>query len=63
MSFDNEKNKNYFIVVIIFVIICIYGVFSIYFIKHFYFGTYINGINVSALLVPNMSFSLKSCLK
>ena len=51
MSFDNEKNKNYFIIVIIFVIICIYGVFSIYFIKHFYFGTYINEINVSCKTV------------
>lgn len=51
MSFDNEKNKNYFIIVIIFIIICIYGVFSIYFIKHFYFGTYINEINVSCKTV------------
>ena len=51
MSFDNEKNKNYFIIVIIFVIICIYGAFSIYFIKHFYFGTYINEINVSCKTV------------
>ena len=51
MSFDNEKNKNYFIIVIIFFIICIYGVFSIYFIKHFYFGTYINEINVSCKTV------------
>ena len=51
MSFDNEKNKNYFIIVIIFIIICIYGVFSIYFIKLFYFGTYINEINVSCKTV------------
>lgn len=42
-----EKSSISLLVVIISIIFTVYLLVSIYFTKHFYFGTYINGINVS----------------
>ena len=44
---NKESNSLFIIILIITIILGVYLIVSIYFTKHFYIGTYINGINVS----------------
>lgn len=44
---DKKYNTSFIIAMIICIAFSIYLVISIYFVKHFYFGTYINDVNVS----------------
>ena len=44
---NKESNSLFIIMLIITIILGVYLIISIYFTKHFYIGTYINGINVS----------------
>ena len=46
MQDEKVKGKVYLVSLIIVMILGIYVLMSIYFDKHYYFGTYINGINV-----------------
>ena len=51
MQDEKVKGKVYLVSLIIVMILGIYVLMSIYFDKHYYFGTYINGINVSCKTV------------
>lgn len=51
MKDEKVKGKVYLLSLIIVIILSFYVLMSIYFDKHYYFGTYINGINVSCKTV------------
>lgn len=47
MDKNRKGSITFFIITTVFIIVIIYLLISIYFNKHFFYGTYINGVNVS----------------
>lgn len=54
-----KNNIIFIIMLIITLMLGVYVFFSIYFMNHFYFGTYINGINVSCKTIEEASTELE----